>query len=123
MRRMPHVGTVEEYAAYFRQHPLTKHERAMLIAHAEAGVLTMRQIAQAAGWRSFRAGNAQYGRFARKIREFIGLPLNASSSGQAIHALALFDDVGKDGFGEYLLRIHDEVIQGARQEGLLPDAS
>jgi hypothetical protein len=119
MRREPHIGTVDEYQFYFIQHKLEHYEEAMLLAHARAGDLTMGAIARAAGWSSFRSGNRWYGALAQKIRTTLGLPFAATNTERHYHVLSLCAEAGNNENGEIVLRIHQEVVDGVRNAGIL----
>ena len=91
-RRSPYVGTREEYRRAFRTLSVGKHHEDMLRAHANAPdhTLTATELARAAGYDSYEAANAHYGRLGRQVAEFLDLsPRVHPQRGEPVWTMAI----------------------------------
>jgi hypothetical protein len=119
-RRSPHIGTTEEYLRALQAVSIGRHQEAMLRAHANAAeqLLTATELARAAGYDSYSTANAQYGRLAHEIAEFLEIePKMIEYDGEPIwtNVLAQGDDREPIELGHLRLRLHREVLAALRE--------
>jgi hypothetical protein len=118
-RRLPRVGTREEYVRAFRTLSLGKCHEDMLRAHANAPkhTLTATELARTAGYDSYEVANFQYGKLGRQVAEFLNLPLRIDPRrGEPVWttAIAAGADEGEDENGHWQWTMHPEVVQALR---------
>src|SRR5215207_8771843 len=91
-RRAPHVGTTEEYVAYFAGADTPDYLIRLLQAHARApnGAMTPSELAAVAGWTEIGAVNLHYGWLGAQVAEALRLNLK-HESGEETATTALAD--------------------------------
>jgi hypothetical protein len=122
-RRKPFVATVDEFVRYFAANPPAEHELAMLEAHASAAERTMTagELAQAAGWQSYRSANAHYGKLGRRVTEALALPIRDGKADEWAWTNALAEDAGGQVSRDSPLfrwRMHPELADALRALGI-----
>jgi hypothetical protein len=121
-QRAPNVATAERYAEFLVSERFGEHERAMLIAHAKAKVLSATELSKAAGWDSGSGpANIHYGQLGRRAATFLGLELGLRADGTPIFTTALADGaiqkVDPDDTN-FRWEIHPELVAGMKLAGL-----
>lgn len=90
----------------------------MLRAHANAAdrTLTATELAQAAGYESYEAANAHYGRLGRQVAEFLDVvPPIDRQRGESVWTRVLAYDADEEGAHGHLQWImHPEVAEALR---------
>lgn len=115
----PNVGTVEQYSDYLTEHPLKEYQLKMLRENA-LGWRSSAELAMAAGWRSHRAANLHYGKFAKEVGRGLGLTLvryDKDGTEFFTSAIALERPGSKAGSWEY--KLHPAFLQALRQLGIV----
>ena len=81
-RRAPHIGTVTDYVNAFMSLDIAESRLAMLKAHAKAPqqIMSLQQLADAAGYKDYSAATLQYGTLAKDIIAFCGLKIRQEES-------------------------------------------
>jgi hypothetical protein len=122
-QRAPHVATPTRYAEFLRAEKLGDHERAMLIAHARASVLTATQLSEAAGWDSGAGpANIHYGALGRRAATLLGLELEQNGDGSPVYTTALASGAGDQADPDnphYQWVIHPELVEGMKLAGII----
>lgn len=117
-RRLAHVGTADEYRRAFQALSIGRHQAAMLRAHANAAdcTLTATELAQAAGYESYEAANAHYGRLGRQVAEFLDVvPPIDRQRGEPVWTRVLAHDADEeDEHGHWQWVMHPEVAEALR---------
>src|SRR6266511_1276707 len=95
---------------------LTDGQLAMLRAQylAPQHTLTATELASAAGYRSFRGTNLQYGKMSVLLRDVLGYWGDGAA---ASYVFSLFNPPGAVGNPEWLFVMHDEVVQALSELG------
>lgn len=103
---VPSPETYKEALMRMRCTMPDKHLR-MLVAHYHSPnrTVTATQLAEAVGYKSFRAVNLQYGQLGRKLREI----MEYAAEGPASYVIASFLPPGAEGNAEWLWIMHREV--------------
>ncbi|WP_417477276.1 hypothetical protein [Maricaulis sp.] len=124
-QRADHIATPQRYAEFLRAEKLGDHERAMLIAHARAGVMTATQLSAAAGWDSGAGpANIHYGYLGRRVATRLGLELRPGADGAPVYTTALAGGAGEQSDPDnphYQWAIHPELVQGMVLAGLIAE--
>lgn len=118
-RRLPNVATANEYFQCFSTLYISPNKLKMLIGHANAGVMTARQLAKEAGWAKFHVANLHYGLLGNDVARHLGLTLKLRAKGTPIGISALAVSAGDPDAPEFQWRIHPEVVEGLRMAGLI----
>jgi hypothetical protein len=115
--QLPPIPSVARYKQAFRvvDHLLNDGQRAMLQAQylAPDRTLTATELAIAAGYRSYRGTNLQYGRMGQLLREV----LDYNEAGAASYVLSLFYPPQSVGNPEWLFVMHDKVARALKELG------
>lgn len=112
--------TVEQYRAAFETldglNQIKESQRAMLVEHYRAPqrILTATQLAQAAGWSSYRGINLWYGKLALWVAEEIGY--NPATQGYTCLATLVIDQPLNEA-GEIPLKLRDNVAAALESLG------
>ena len=93
-RRMPQIGTVDDYSEALASLKLGAHERAMLSAHCKADQrkLTATELSESAGWDGVSPANSHYGRLGKRVAEHLSLDITGRDDLAWTAALATFDE-------------------------------
>lgn len=122
-RRAPHIATANKYAEYLRAGSLRDHERAMLLAHSKAQVLTATELAAAAGWDTYSSANYHYGTLGKSMNRALGLGTPVSDDGFEIWTMTLAgaadDDQTDPDVGHFRWMIHPELVEGMLLAGVI----
>lgn len=122
-QRAPHIAAADKYAEYLRARNLKKHERAMLLAHAKAQVLTATELASAASWDRYSSANAHYGLLGKKMSRALGLDSPTRDDGTEIWTMALAGAADDDYDGQeadnFRWIIHPELVEGMLLAGVI----
>ncbi|WP_417477900.1 hypothetical protein [Maricaulis sp.] len=122
-QRAPNIATAERYAEFLTSEKLGDHERAMLIAHANAEVLTATELSKAAGWDSGSgAANIHYGYLGRRVATLLGLELAVRADGSPIFTTALAAGAKQNADSDdnnFRWAIHPELVAGMKIAGLI----
>lgn len=90
---MAQLPDIEQYLAAFNAilPGASPAALAMLRSHAAApgGVMTATELARAAGYSSYGVANVQYGKFARRLCEFLGFHPDVGNSGSPTQTYVL----------------------------------
>lgn len=117
-RRLAHVGTTDEYQRAFQALSIGRHHAAMLHAHANAAdrTLTATELARAAGYESYEAANALYGRLGRQVAEFLDvIPRGDKQRDETVWTMVLADGADqRDEHGHWPWVMHPEVAEAFR---------
>lgn len=121
-RRKPYIATEDEYVDFLKNYTFKSYEHDMLMAHADALILSASQLAAAAGRSSFRFANRRYGGLGGKIAEYLNLTLPKRKDGSLIKINALAEDVKvavPTTDGDYQSEIHPELVRAIQRVGEL----
>jgi hypothetical protein len=118
-RRMPWVGTTEQYIRYFKSNPPRPYEVSMLKANA-AEPLTATQIAAAAGYDSYETANNLYGKLGARVGRTIGLEFDRYKNGRDFYMSALVKELGEKELdtGHMRFEMHAELAEALRELGI-----
>ena len=118
-RRMPWVGTTEQYIRYFKSNPPRSYEVSMLKANA-AEPLTATQIANAAGYDVFRTTNSLYGKLGARVGRAIGLEFDRYKDGREFYMSALVKELGDKELetGHMRFEMHPELADALKELGI-----
>lgn len=122
-RRAAHIATPEKYAEYLGAEGLKDYERAMLLAHAKAQILTATELAAAAGQPSYSFANSFYGKLGKSMSSALGLETPIRDDGSEIWTMALAgaadDDQVDPDVGHFRWAIHLELVEGMVRAGVI----
>jgi hypothetical protein len=114
---LPPIPSVARYKAALRivREQLNDGQIAMLRAQYLAAdrTMTATELAAAAGYRSYRGTNLQYGKMGQIVRDVLGY----DTAGAASYVLSLFYPPQSVGNPEWLFVMHDKVAQALHELG------